>query len=54
MARGKPTNISKGNQGYLALSKPNSPTIASPGFTITLEKQDLDLKITSHDDDRGC
>jgi hypothetical protein len=24
------------NQGYLASSQPNSPTIASPGYTITL------------------
>jgi uncharacterized coiled-coil protein SlyX len=28
----------------LASSEPNSPTIASPGYTITLEKQDLHLK----------
>jgi hypothetical protein len=28
----------------LATSEPNSPTIASPGYTITLEKQDSDLK----------
>jgi hypothetical protein len=32
------------NQGYLVSSEPNSPTISSPGYTITLEKQDLDLK----------
>jgi hypothetical protein len=28
----------------LASSQPNSPTLASPGYTITLEKQDSDLK----------
>jgi hypothetical protein len=28
----------------LASSEPNSPTIASPGYTITPEKQDLDLQ----------
>jgi len=28
----------------LASSEPNSPTIASPGYTITLEKQDSGLK----------
>jgi hypothetical protein len=28
----------------LASSEPNSPTIVSPGYTITQEKQDLDLK----------
>jgi hypothetical protein len=44
MAGGKHKNISNRNQGYLASSEPNSPTIASPGYTITQEKQDLDLK----------
>jgi hypothetical protein len=28
----------------LASSEPNGSTIASPGYTITLEKQDSDLK----------
>jgi hypothetical protein len=28
----------------LASSEPNSPTIQSPGYTITPEKQDMDLK----------
>jgi hypothetical protein len=28
----------------LASPEPNSSTTASPGYTITLEKQDLDLK----------
>ena len=41
---GKHKKISIRNQGYLASSEPNSPTIASPGYTITLEKQDLELK----------
>jgi hypothetical protein len=41
---GKHKKISIRNQGYLASSEPNSPTIASPGYTITLEKQDSDLK----------
>jgi chromosome segregation ATPase len=37
-------NISNRNQGYLASSEPNPPNIASLGYTITLEKQDSDLK----------
>jgi hypothetical protein len=44
MAGGKHKNVSNRNQGYLASSEPNSPTKASPGYTITLEKQDMDLK----------
>jgi hypothetical protein len=44
MATGKHKSISKRNQGYLASSEPNSPTIASSGYTITPEKQDMDLK----------
>jgi hypothetical protein len=44
MAGGKHKNRGNRNQGYLASSEPNSPTIASPGYTITLEKQDMDLK----------
>jgi hypothetical protein len=44
MAGGKCKNISNRNQGYLASSDPNSLNIASPGYTITPEKQDLDLK----------
>jgi hypothetical protein len=44
MMGGKHKNISNRNQGYLASSEPNSPTITSPGYTITPEKQDLDLK----------
>jgi hypothetical protein len=37
-------NRSKRNQDYLASSETNSSTIASPGFTITPEKQDMDLQ----------
>ena len=44
MAGGKDSNTSNRNQGYLASSEPNSPTIASSGCTITQEKQDSDLK----------
>ena len=39
------TNRSNRNKGYLASSEPNSPTIASPGYIITPEKQDSDLKL---------
>jgi hypothetical protein len=46
MAGGKHKNRSNRNQGYLASSEPNSPTIASLGYTITPEKQDMDLKWT--------
>jgi hypothetical protein len=44
MVESKHKNISNRNQGYLESSEPNSPTIASPEHTITLEKQDSDLK----------
>ena len=44
MSRGKHKNRSNRNQGYLASSEPNSPTIASPGYTITPEKEDMDQK----------
>ena len=44
MAGGKHKNISNRNQSYLESSEPNAPTIASPGYTITAEKQDSDLK----------
>jgi hypothetical protein len=44
MARGKLKNRSNRNQGYLASSEPNAPTLASPGYNITTEKQDMDLK----------
>jgi hypothetical protein len=44
MAGDKLKNISNRNQGYLASPEPNFPTVASPGYTITLKKQDSDLK----------
>ena len=44
MAGGKHKNRSNRNQDYLISSETNSPTIGSPGYTITPEKQDLDLK----------
>jgi chromosome segregation ATPase len=44
MAGGKHKNKSNRNQGYLASSEPNSYTTASPGYTITPKKQDMDLK----------
>jgi hypothetical protein len=44
MAGGKRKNRSNRNQVYLASSEPNSPTVASPGYTIIPEKQDIDLK----------
>jgi hypothetical protein len=44
MAEGKHKNRSNRNQGYLSSSEPNSPTIVSPGYTITPEKQEMDLK----------
>ena len=44
MRRGKSKNTSHRNQGYVASPEPSSPTIASPGYTTILEKQDSDLK----------
>jgi hypothetical protein len=46
MAGGKYKNRSNKNQGYLASSESNFPTIASPtiAYTITPEKQVMDLK----------
>jgi hypothetical protein len=44
MAGGKHKNVSNRNQGYLASSEPNSPTVASPRYPNTQEKQDSDLK----------
>jgi hypothetical protein len=45
MAGGKHKNRSNRNQGYFVSSEPNTPTIASPGYTITPEKQDMDLQL---------
>jgi hypothetical protein len=44
MAGGKHKNRTNRTQSYLASSEPNSPIIASPGYTITPEKQNMDLK----------
>jgi hypothetical protein len=44
MKGGKLKNRSNRNQGCLASSEPNSPSIPSPGYKITPEKQDKDLK----------
>jgi hypothetical protein len=44
MAGSKHKNRSNRNQSYLGSSEPNPPTTASPGFIITPEKQDMDLK----------
>jgi hypothetical protein len=44
MMGGKHKNINNRNQGYLASSEPNSSIKASPGYTIIMEKEDLDLK----------
>jgi gas vesicle protein len=44
MLRGKDKNIINRNQGYLASSETSSPTTVSPGYSITLEQQDSDLK----------
>jgi hypothetical protein len=44
MAGSKCKNRSNRNQDYLISSETNSPTIGSPGYTITPEKQDMDLK----------
>ena len=44
MAKGKHRNITNRNQGIMAACAPNSPTIASPGYHNTPEKQELDVK----------
>ena len=44
MAGGKCKKRSNRNKGYLASSESNSHSIASPGYTITPEKQGMDLK----------
>jgi hypothetical protein len=50
MAGGKSKN--NRNRSYLASSEPNSPTIASPGYTIT-KKARYGSKVAYHDDDGG-
>ena len=44
MTADKHKNRIKRNQSYLASSEPNSPTITTPGYTITPEKKGMDLK----------
>jgi hypothetical protein len=44
MVKDKLKNLTNRNQGYMPSSEPTSFTTASPGYTNTLEKQDLDLK----------
>ena len=44
MTKGKRKNISNRNQGYLAFSKPSSPTTVNPEYPNTPGKQDSDLK----------
>jgi hypothetical protein len=44
MSVSKHKTRSNRNQGYLASSETNSPTIASPGYTITPDKQHMDIK----------
>jgi hypothetical protein len=41
---GKHKNINNRNSDYLASSEPNYSMRASPGYDITKENQDLDLK----------
>jgi hypothetical protein len=53
MAKSKHKNLTNRNQGYLASSDPSFPNTVNPYYPNTPEKQDSDLKITSHDDDRG-
>jgi hypothetical protein len=53
MARDKRKKFTYRNQGYLASSELSSPITSSPAYPNTMEKQDLYLKITSHDADRG-
>jgi hypothetical protein len=53
MMGGKHKNISNRNQGYLALSKPNSSTIAKSWIHHHTRKTRFISKITSHDGDRG-
>ena len=44
MVKGKHKKLASRNLGYLASSEPNSPTIASPGYHNTPEKQVSDSK----------
>jgi hypothetical protein len=44
MMKGKYKNFTNRNQDHSAPSEPSTPTVASPGYPNTPEKQDLDLK----------
>ena len=44
MAKGKHKNLTNRNQEHWASSEPSTPTITSPGYPNTPEKQDMDLK----------
>ena len=44
MAKGKHKNLTNRKQDYLESSEPSSATTASPGFSNTPEKQNVDLK----------
>jgi hypothetical protein len=50
MAKGKHKKLTNRNQGCLASPEPSPPTTASPGYTNTKEKQDVDLKSHLIDD----
>ena len=52
-AKGKSKIITNRNQANMGPSEPSSPTIANPAYSITSEKQELDLKTTSHIADGG-
>jgi hypothetical protein len=44
MAKGNCKNLTNRNQDHLVSSECSTPTTACPGYSNTLEKQDLDLK----------
>jgi hypothetical protein len=44
MAKGKCKNLTNRNQDNLSSSECSTPNSASPGYTNTTEKLDLDLK----------
>ena len=43
MAKGKRKNLTNRNQDHRASSEPSMPTIGSPGYPNTPEKQDSDI-----------
>jgi hypothetical protein len=44
MAKGKCKTLTNRNQDHSASSEPSTPTVASPGYSNTPERQDSDLK----------